>query len=191
MGLENLKKSLTQEAQAEAKRLQSDAQKQASRATEDAREKAAKIRADARERAKAMVESETNERMSSAELKGKRLVADAMDRKMKEALEMVWKDFAKIPETAGYEKRLGGLISEAEKELGPKCVVYVNKGDAKAARKFSKNVSEKAADIAGGAITTTPDGRISIDNSLEAVFEQRKEEAKKAIYADLMKAGRK
>lgn len=190
MALENLRKSLVQEAEVQARKLIDEARKRAEKVTDEAMEKAAKARKESREKADALAEAESNERISSAELKGKRLIAEAMDRKMQEAMEKVWQEFAKTPKSGGYEKILRTLISDAEKELGAKSVVHVNAQDAKLARKISKNVAAKPADMTGGAVVTTADGRISIDNSLESIFEQRREEAKKVIFSEMFSKGK-
>ena len=190
MGLEKLRKSLLDEAKTEAKKLLFESEKRASDTTQQATERAAKIRAQARENAKNTADAEMNERISSAQLKGKRLIAEAIDKKIQQALEKAWQEFSKLKESAEYEKMMKKFITSAEKELGANAVVHVNKSDEKIAKRFSKNVSQKPAQISGGAIVSTPDGRISIDNSLEAVFEQNREEAKKAIYSQMLKGGK-
>jgi len=186
MGLENVRKGLVQEAQAEARRLLSQAEKRAAEITAEAKEKASKAKAQARERAKQAAEAMESERTSAAQLKANKVVAEAANRKMDEALEKAWEEFAKTPESKDYEKIMKTLITGAEKELGAKAMVHVNARDAKIAGKFSKNVAAKPVNIAGGAIITNADGRISIDNSLESMFGQGKEEAKKVIYSELL-----
>jgi len=187
MGLENVKKGLAQEAQAEVKRAVSWAQKAADETLAQAKENASKIRAEAREKASQMAAGEANERASAAELKAKKILAQAMNKKMDEALEMAWNEFAKKAQSKDYEKMMKALITGAEKELGAKTIVQVNEDDLKIAKKYSKNVSSKTAEIAGGAIISTADGRISINNSLESIFEQGKDGAKRIIYAQMMK----
>ncbi|HLC93094.1 MAG TPA: V-type ATP synthase subunit E [archaeon] len=187
MGLENVKKGLVQQAQAEAKKILSQADKLAEQTIEEAKENASKIRARAKERAAQIADAEANEKGSAAKLRAKKQIAEATNAKMDEALAKAWEEFSSAAQGKGYEKMMEMLIEVAEKELGGKAIVYVNERDEKIAKKFSKNVSPKAANISGGAIVSTADGRISIDNSLEAIFAQKKDDAKKVLYMEMFK----
>ncbi len=190
MELENLKKSLVAEGSAEARKIVSQAEKQAEEILAQAAEASAKIRAEAKERARLAAEAESNERISSAQLKAKKTVTEARNRLLEESLSAMWDEFRKVTQTNEYEAMMKRLITGAEKELGEKAMVNVNSSDLKLAKKFSENVSQKPADIAGGAIVCTKDGSITIDNSLESIFENGKEEAKSAIFSTLTKEGK-
>ena len=185
MGLENVRKGLLQEAQGESRRMLAQAQGLTSQINEGAGQKARKIKSEAKNRARRLADAEGNERTSAAQLKARKMVSEAVNMKMDEALQKVWHEFAVWAQGKEYEKMLKELITGAEKELGGKCILQVNPRDIKAAEKFSKNVAKKAEDISGGAILSTLDGRISIDNSLESIFAQRKDEAKKVLFSEL------
>jgi len=67
-------------------------------------------------------------------------------------------------------------------------VVYVNSEDSKLAKKMKGvKLAGSAIECAGGAIVTTQDGRIRIDNTFEANFEERKDEMRKHIFDLLFK----
>ena len=185
MDLENVKKGLMKEAKAEAKTIIENAEKGSASAIASANEKAKSMVAAARQRASEMVEAERNERFSAAKLKAKKILSDARNRVVDGASQQVWVEFVKVRETPSYEKMLKGLVGAAEKELGEKSTVCVNENDMKLAKKFSKNLSQKPAGISGGAVVVSKDGRVSIDNSFEAIFDSRKDDVKKIIFREL------
>ena len=185
MSMENLKKSLLQEAEKEASAITSKAEKEASAIISAAREEARKRKEEARARAKSLVAAEKTEKLSAAQLRAKKIVSEAKSKVVEENLGIVWREFSKLPDEKNYGGLLKKWIAEAEKSLGGKTVVSVNEKDAKIAKKFSKNVSAKVVDIAGGAIIFSQDGKVSIDSSLESVFRHNEPEARKIVFNDL------
>lgn len=190
MGLENLRKSLSQEAEAEAKRTVSAAQKQAEETVAKAKEEARQVLAKARERARQALESEKSERLGASQLRAKKTVTEARNMVLDTALAKAWEEFRRTGESKDYEKLLKRLISGAEKELGGKIVVLTNEQDAKIAKKFAKNVAQKAEAISGGAIVLTQDRKIGIDNSFEAIFDRKREETRNIIFRELFGEGK-
>lgn len=186
MSLEELKKSLLQEAKAQAKRMEADAQKLAEQRLDAARAQAKAIVSEAAERAQRAAAAEKNERQGAAQLKAKKITSEAQNRVLGQGLEKIWKEFSELPaQKAEYERLLKRLISHAEKEIGKGAVVAVNSRDQAIAKRLSKNVSGKAAGIAGGAIVASADGSISVDCSLESLFSQKEEEMRKLVYSEI------
>ena len=188
MSLENLGKALMQEGKAEARKIISEAEKQASAELAKAKDAAKEITAVARKKVEEIVVAEQNERISAAKLKAKKIVSDATNTTIDSAMEKIWQEFVKLPSKEDYETILKGLITSAEKELG-NGVVNVNANDMRLAKKISKNVSDKPADISGGAIVTSKNGKIIIDNSLESIFDSKKDEVRKIIFSEISAQG--
>src|SRR3989344_5086130 len=184
MSLDNLGKALAQEGKAEARKIISEAEKLASAEISRANEAAKLVLSEARKKAKEMVVAETNERISAAKLKANKIVSDATNSSIDSAIEKIWQEFAKFPSKEGYEAMMKSLIAEAEKELG-NSIVNVNANDHSLARKLSKNVGQKPVDISGRAIITSKSGKIIIDNSLESIFDSKKDEVRKIIFTEL------
>ena len=51
----------------------------------------------------------------------------------------------------------------------------------------TKNIAKKTLDITGGAIISSKDNNVSIDASLEAIFENNREEIRGMIFKELFK----
>ncbi|PIN84715.1 MAG: hypothetical protein COV47_06005 [Candidatus Diapherotrites archaeon CG11_big_fil_rev_8_21_14_0_20_37_9] len=182
--IEDLKNSLLSEAKAEERKILSQAEKEATAITAKAKETAKKIKDDAKKKASETLSLEKKERLSAAKLKAKRVYSDARNKAVEKMLEKIKKEFEELPKSKSYEKFLKELIKQGEKEIGT-CTVSVNAKDAKLAKKASKNVTSKAESIAGGAIITSKDKKVSIDNSFEAIFENKKEELTRIIYLEI------
>ncbi len=184
MSLDNLSKALMQEGKGEARKIISEAEKQASEGISKAKETAKEITSEARKKAGELVLAEENERISAAKLKAKRILSNATNKTIDSAMEKIWQEFVKLPSKDGYEAMLKALITSAEKELGSG-VVHVNANDLRLAKKISRNVSDKPVAISGGAIVTSKNGKIIIDNSLESIFDSKRDEARKIIFSEI------
>lgn len=190
--LQELRKGLVQEARAEAKKIIGDMEKQGETKLSAVKAEAKKISAEAKARAEQAVAAERNERISAAQLRAKKIIAEAMNKVVEQGLADTWSEFTKVPEKKEvYEKLMKQVISTGEKELGGDCIVMVNRKDSGLAKKLSKNVSKEEVEISGGAIISTKDGSITIDNSLEAIFSQNEEETRKLVYTEVFGGKRK
>lgn len=185
MNLDSVKKGLLNEAKAEERKIIKQAEKDAESLIASANDKAKQTVADAKKRAQSLVEAERNERISAAKLRAKKMLSDASNKVVEDALSQLRQEFMEIRKSPSYEKIMKRLISEAEKEFEGKCEVFVNEDDIKTAKKISKNVSAKAVNISGGAIIASKDGKISIDNSLESIFEGRQDDLKRILFAEI------
>jgi vacuolar-type H+-ATPase subunit E/Vma4 len=191
MAIEKLKEELIAEAGKEASRISRKAEGEAEKIISGAKAEEKRIMDEAKKSTEQMIKAEFNERRSAMRLKSRRLLQEATDRKVEEELNRVWQEFAGLRKRKGYEKLLSRLIKEGCSELGSGAVVSVSKEDMKTAAKLCKNLSKKPAAISGGAVISAQNGRISINNSFESLFAQRKEQARNALYAVLVKKGGK
>lgn len=194
MAIENLKKGLIQEAEAEAGKIISAAEKEAEGIRAAGREKEKATLAEARKKADEMGRQQMNDRVSAAKLKAKKMVSEANEALVEKAMEKIWADFKELPSDRNYEGIMKGFISKGQSSMGKDSLVVTNSDDAKIAKKFAANVSQEYADISGGAIIKSKDGKIMVDNSLESIFGSKKQELRRLIYSELLgerKAGKK
>jgi len=186
MSLENVRDSLIQEAKKEEKRIMSTAEKEASAIIDKAKDQAKQIKAEEKKKALETVSGERNEKISTAKLKANKIVSEAKNKLVDDSVEAIWEDFKDSPKKKGYAGFLKKQIKEAEKELG-NTIVTVNSSDLKATKKYSKNIQKQGVNISGGAIVFTKDRSVSIDGSLESIFENNKEEIRGTIFKELFK----
>ncbi|MCR4335184.1 MAG: V-type ATP synthase subunit E family protein [archaeon] len=187
MSLENVRENLIQEAKKEERRLLSEAEKEASAIILEAKEQAKRIKNEEKKKASEAVERDSHERISVAKLKANKIVSEARNKLVDDSVNEIWEDFKDSPKKKGYEAFLKKQIKEAEKELGKATIVMVNSTDVKVAEKYSKNVQTQGVNISGGAIVSTKDKSVSIDSSLESIFENNEKEIRGTVFKELFK----
>ncbi len=179
MSLDKLKNELINEAKKEAKSITSKAEKDALKIVKEAEETAKKMIEDAKKQAKASVKAEERERIAAAKLKATRIISEAKNTAVENALKEVFNDFVEVTRRKNYSKTLTRLINEGKKELGANSIVFVNSKDK------SKVKNARVIDILGGAIIASKNGRIRVNNSFESIFDSKKEELRKQIFIQL------
>jgi len=188
LGIEELKKEIIAKANENARRIDEEAENEARSLLNEAKRRGEEIMKQAREEAGRTLEKEDNERMSSLRLRMKGILSEAKEENSSKVLGDVWKMLIQTRDRKAYEKILERMIEEGVRGIGSDAVVYVNSEDRKLARKMKGfKLADSAIECAGGAIVTTPDGRIRIDNTFEANFEERKDEMRKHIFDLLFK----
>ncbi len=190
MGLEELEKQLMVDAKKESETTLSKATQEKEKIIAAALEKKKQIFAQAKNSAQELSQKERNERISAANLRAAQMIDEKKNEIVDLGLQQVWQELIELIDSKDYQKLLKKLIAEGEKELGKQCIVFVNKKDFADAKKISLNVSKSPIEIAGGAIIATKDEKVRVNNSLEAIFEQNKENIRREIFNELFLAKR-
>jgi V/A-type H+-transporting ATPase subunit E len=180
MSLESLKQELKRKTAAEVQRMENEGRAEAKRIRDDAKGEAAKRSEIAEKEADEFVEREKM-RIPAARLKAKRIMQDAKYGMVAEALQELGELLGKKTSSRReYERMLGELIEEGLKELGGKdAQISVRKQDMQFAKKFGR---VKEMDCTGGAIVTSEDGRMRINNTFEALMEKQKERLQQQAF---------
>ncbi|VVB98244.1 V-type ATP synthase subunit E [uncultured archaeon] len=144
----------------------------------------ARVAAAEREAAE-LVGNERRERLSWAKLEGKRVIAEAKEDAVRNAFDSLIDRVKAYAGTRQYAEKMKAKISSAAREVGGKAVIHVRKGE----KAISGNGAEvrKDADIIGGAIVESKDGKLRIDLSLEALLDAERDTLRKAVYERMFK----
>ncbi|MFA5077106.1 MAG: V-type ATP synthase subunit E family protein [Candidatus Micrarchaeia archaeon] len=140
--------------------------------------------------ARKMVEGERRERLSWAKLEAKRVLSEAREDAVNSAIEGLIGQIKAYAKTRNYAEKLRKSVSSVVSEFGGKAVVHVRKGDKKLLASVGAPVVEDA-DILGGAIVESKDGRLRIDLSMEELLEANRDAVRKDIYAALFSEANK
>lgn len=182
MGLEALMQELNRKTQAEVQRIENEGRLEAKRIKDDAKKESAKRMENGQKEADEFVEREKM-RIPAARLKAKRIIQDAKYEKVSEALEELSKMLDKASSKKEYEKVLESLIKEGVEGIGAKKpIIQVRKQDLQIAKKYGTAV---AIECMGGAIVTSEDGKMRINNTFEAVLEKRRGELEQAAFEEM------
>lgn len=137
--------------------------------------------------AKKVVDTERRERMSGAKLEAKRILAEAKEDAVNAALDSLIDELKSYSGTKAYADKMKSLVSAAVEEVGGKATVYVKKGEKKIFSSIAGADIREGADIIGGAIVESKDGRLKIDLSMEEMLNSRKDSVRKELYGIMFK----
>jgi len=171
---------LEKEAAAETERILAEARAQAEKFAADARTEADTILETARRRAAAERNAVQTRAQSAAQLKASSLVLHAKDAAIAEVFERAHRDLVRrAQDRSTYQRLLGALITEASAELSGRLIIEVNPSDADATRQAARELGldaevKPSADVSGGVVASTTDGRFVVQNTLASRLERVK-----------------
>ncbi len=160
-------------AKIEARKIQSEANSWAKNIIEEAKSEGQKTGSEAK--------AEIN---ANALLKQKRIIAQAREELVGKTMQETKEQLRDFTKTNEYEKTLAFLARDCVKSLGKDCQLQCRKADEKKLKTVGFNVNA-TIDITGGVVGQTPDKRIKVNNSLEALFELHGEKLKQIAFHEL------
>lgn len=168
---------------AEKHRIVLETKRETSLILSEAKKKAFSVKKQLVEQAHAS-SSREKARVSSAKMRGQRLVAEAEYALVEKVLKSAKKDLPKVAKEKRYPKLFAFLAKQATAEFpSGDFRVLCNKRDFSIAKKFSKTPS--ALDCSGGLVVTSADGKVRANNTFEALFEERKEALEQKAFEKL------
>lgn len=190
MPLEELREEIIEKAKKETYEVLKEADLEAKKILLDAKTKGEQEIENARQEATRVIERQKSERLSAARLEAKMILAEAKEESVKAVQEEAWNSLEKIRKGRDYEKLLRELIQQATDAIDGIAVIHANKQDLKLAKKIveetrTASVSNDAIDCAGGALVTSKDGRVRVDATFNALFEEHDEYMRRTAYAEL------
>lgn len=182
MSLDQLRKEIKSEAQSQRKQALNEAKKQADAMVSDAERQAKAIVEKAKADAKAEAEGRLTQ-VSAARLKAKKRVAEARDALVQQQLEKAREALSRFADSKKYDAVLKKLAEQASGKIGKNAQLYARKKDVSKLKKWGYKAEEM--DCMGGCVAATPDGRIRVNNTLEALFEENQETLRQRIFEEL------
>jgi len=189
MGFDDLRREILHTAFEDVKRINAEADAEEKRITGAAEAVRAQAISSAKAEAAALSAAERGERLAAARLAGKKLIAQAREGLVVRAVEGVREKFYGIVETDAYQKLLNTLVEDGVSEAGRGACVRVNARDKKKVKRFSDAKAGEPVGIAGGAIIESADGRITVRNTLESLFEENMDVVRANASAALFGGG--
>ena len=193
MGLEELRKGVLDKAQEEARALARETEAEAGALMQKAEAQRKELLDAAGHEAREMVESEKGEAIANANLEAKRELAKAREELVASVEEQAWKELLSVRKNKKeYAALLHKLIDKGRKALhdesaGGDVLAYVNAEDAKLVGELKgAKLAGDAIECAGGAVVTSADGRVRIDNTLEAIFAEKRDAMRIAIQKEIL-----
>jgi len=192
MGIEKLTSSLLKDAQDEAAEIVKVAEGHVRQMKADERAKLVSLEKQAEAEVEKVLKEQRNERLAWARLEAKRLVSEAREDAINNAIDAIFSSLNELRKSKEYKDFVSKNVSAAVKELGGKITVHVVKADKNLLPKLPKGCKVAAdLDALGGAILETQDGKMRIDLTLETLMELKRDELRKRISAELFTAEKK
>lgn len=182
MGLDELREGILEKARQGARTVARDEHDEATRILSDAEAQRKKLLDGARAEASRISAEESREMVANARLEAKRELAKARDDLVAGVEADVKAEFFKAARGRDYEKLLRKLVESARRDIGTDVVVHAAKQDAKLLQGMKGvRVAEKPHECEGGALVVSEDGRVRIDATLEALFQERRDRVRQEI----------
>ncbi len=185
MSLSDLRSQIKEEARKTADEIRQKARADAAAAAESARGEADRKIESALESSRAQLAEEESEGRTAGALEAKKIVAEAREAAVAGALEEI-KSLMLESRASGspYAALLRRLVEKGCDELGTRKVrVLANRED----HKYLKGYGLEHADMPGGVIVETSDGKVRSDKSFDAIFSQHKDEMRRQLYAQMFR----
>jgi len=186
MGLEKLCAEIEELSAKRADEIINAAQKEAKEILSSAKNSAKSSVEEAKAQAKKFSRTESEERITAAQLEAQKLLSEARDEAVRKSLSQGWEQFSDAKKLSQYQKKLRAWAQKALDELSlPGAMVQCNQADRQALSTAGFKLSPEPIECAGGARATSRDGKIIVDYTLEAQFDQKKEELSRKAHSIL------
>jgi V/A-type H+/Na+-transporting ATPase subunit E len=186
MGLEEMLTTIRMNTETQCEKIISDAKGEAQKILAEAKQQAAKLEEERNAQAQRELEQERLRSIASARLEAKRRLLETKDeilRKYEDEALRYLQEFVKSP---AYKDFLLNMVKDGVTKIGTGAVVQVNASDRNLLQNSSDfQLSPDSIDCIGGAVISSPDGKRRVDNTLESIFEDRKEELRLKLSEEL------
>ena len=182
MGIDELKQEISEGTRKQVDKLLEEARAQAKTVVDEARKQAKRIESEGKQKSLKEAEKKKIE-VYGAKLQARKITSEAEDAVVRKVFGEMRGQLESFAESKDYEKILVKLAKEAVAELGGDAVLLVRKKDAALVKGIAK-VSPKSIDCIGGVIAETPDGRVRVNNTFEALLEEHADEIRQKVFED-------
>ena len=173
MALEDILKAMETEARAEIARVKAQAEAAAAEIVARAEDEAKLVKARQLATLMPRLQKECLRLLNAAQLAALREMMEAREVLLGEAFAAVRRELARVREKSDYPRYLMRLLTEAMAELGNELCIVVNARDEALVHRLVVELGGRAQistglETFGGLEASTPDGRITVRNTLEA-----------------------
>ena len=185
MSFENLLKTLEEKARTEEAASLNVAKTEAKKIQAQASEQVKQIMDEDKIEGQRLGNEQRLEINANARLKQKKIIGEARETLLNEAILGIQPLLEEYVGTPAYEKTLLRLAKECEQLLGNGAVLYCKKEDEKKLKSSGLKVAGNVK-IIGGVIGETSDGKIKVNNSFETLLEAHWEKLKQTAYKEFI-----
>ena len=181
MGIEAIISKIEEDSNREAERILSEAKKEVKRKIKEAERKAKDDGDKILLRAEREIENWKKSQIAKIKQQIKKQILNKKEEVITESFDRAKETLKKLS-GEGYRSIIKNLIEIGIRDVGRDCIVAPSRDeDIAVARELGINVSNKRINAIGGVIIKSEDGKITIDNTFEAIIERKKEDIRSEI----------
>jgi vacuolar-type H+-ATPase subunit E/Vma4 len=181
LGLDDMLTTIRSNTETQVSKIISDAKTESEKIIAEARQRADNATSRGAQQSAREVEEERNRVLASARLGASRRLLEARDevlRGYEEQASSYLADFANSPDYKDFFVR---MANDGVSKIGDSAVVQINPRDKPLLKdprlkQLNIQVSPDPLNGAGGVVVLSSDGKRRVDNSLESIFNERKDE---------------
>ncbi|MCL4396779.1 hypothetical protein M1494_00300 [Candidatus Parvarchaeota archaeon] len=186
MSLEKIAEHIEKETDTKVKKMIIEAQLKANQSADEADKTAEETIREAKEKTKALIAEKEEIEKAKINVEKNQIIKKAVSSAFKESMNNLYFSETKFSRTAEYEKLMNILIKEAKKRIGEDAILFMNKEDLQTFGKKEKNAKLTKRKMFG-VYAESPDGKFSIDLSLDKVIQSLEENIAKRVIENLEK----
>lgn len=179
MGLEEILASIKSDTETRYSKIIADAKAEAVKITEDAQARSQSISTQGRVEGEKEAQDEKQRSVASAHLESKRRLLEARDELLRDYEERASGYLKEFTRSSKYKDYLLRMVRDGVSKIGSGAIVQTNSSDREALDNLESKdfvVSKENLDCIGGAVVSSKDGKRRVDNTLESIFNERKED---------------
>jgi V/A-type H+/Na+-transporting ATPase subunit E len=173
--------TIQSDTEAQVSKVRSDARSEADRIISESKRKAEEIMSSSKQQSERDIHDERMRELASARLESNRRLLEARDEILKGYEERSSELLSEFTSAPAYKAFFLKMLSDGVSKIGPGAVVQINPRD-KALLKDPKlsgvnfEVSADPLKSSGGVVVYSKDGKRRVDNTIESIFDERKDE---------------
>jgi len=190
MGIDKLANALLLDAEKDAKSIISDAKESAKKILSDADKEEKVLLDNAVKEVGLRLKSQESERISWANLEGKKIYAREREKAVKFALSELLSIISNMRKDKRYKEFMKEKLKKSISEIGSSSlIVHVRRGDKKYINSIRSSGLKIVEDLnaSGGLLAVTKSGDVSVDYTLETIYDMEILELRRKIYNYLFK----
>ncbi len=181
MGLDDMLTSIQSQTESQASQIISDARAQTDSIIAEAKKRAESIISQSAQQSQKDVEEERMRVLASARLESNRRLLEARDEVLKGYEDQASKYLAEFASSPDYKDFFVRMTTDAVSKIGDDAVVQVNARDKQLLKdpklkQLKVQVSPDPLDSVGGVVVYSKDGKRRVDNTIESIFNERRDE---------------
>lgn len=179
MGLEEILSKIRTETEAEYSKTIADANAEADKIILEAKKNSDSLLKERKNQSEKELQDEKLRSIASARLESKRKELEAREEILKRYENEALHYLQEFAQSADYKDFLLRMVKDGVSKIGSGSIVSVNAADKKIlanSKSVDFQISPEPIGCMGGAIISSKDGKKRVDNTLESIFEDRKED---------------